>query len=162
MAPLFGGLVLFTANFFPYWNQEHGWPFVFMVRESEVGGPGGPTVLYGPWPFDDPPLVAFRPGLLVVNVLVGMALLAAITLAVQSWFSPQKRPFQYSLRLLLVWTSLGAVLIVFFQAAAGKEGPVWATVHFCRWLLFLAVFFCIFILGRRIVLLVRAIRFPKE
>jgi hypothetical protein len=101
--------VLLAANVFPYGGDpgyQHGLPFVYMVRESQV--PGGLTIFYAPWPLDDPPLVEFRPTFLLLNVLCGSLLTAAAAVIPLYWLRVHRRPLHFGLRAAF---GLGAVVL---------------------------------------------------
>ena len=108
-AILYAGVLLVT-NIFPHYNQWHGWPFVYMFRESRV--PGDLTVYYGPWPIDDPPLVLFRPVVLVVNGVIGIFLTLSAAISAAYWLRLFQKPLQFSLRMLLGLTTASAGLAV--------------------------------------------------
>ena len=106
---IFYSCVFLAANICPHGLQEHGWPFVYMVREWRV--PGGLTFVYGPWPLYSPPLVSFEPMWLVLNILCGIVLTclaAAITLF---WLRVCPRPLQFSLRILFGFAIVVACLL---------------------------------------------------
>jgi hypothetical protein len=92
---------LTAANIIPLGFQEHGWPFVYMERLDRVPGPL-PNILYGPWPFYDPPLVSFRPLMLAANVLCGAFFVAISILAAKYWLLVRQQPFHFTVRTLLV------------------------------------------------------------
>lgn len=97
------GCALAAANVLPRVDQEHGWPLVYMTREWKVYG--DLTVLYGPWPLDDPPLESFRPVLLAVDVVFGILLMLAAAFMAVYWLRARQRPLQFSLRALLGLTA---------------------------------------------------------
>ncbi len=67
--------------------------------------PGGLTVLYGFWPFDNPPLLRFRPALLVLDILCGGLLTVMATVIPLYWLRVRERPVQFTLRGLLGLTT---------------------------------------------------------
>lgn len=105
--------VLLAANIFPCYpcgySQEHGWPLVYMARGSRV--PGGITILYGPWPIDNPPLVWFRPTMLLFDVVCGVALTVAAGAIPLYWLRTHPKPARFSLRVLFGLTALVACLL---------------------------------------------------
>jgi hypothetical protein len=100
---------LVAANIIPHGEAEHGWPFVYMVREIRV--PGGLSIDYGPWPFYDPPLVWFRPIWLTFNILCGGVLTVASAAIPIYWLRTHRKPVQFSLRSLLVLDAIAACLL---------------------------------------------------
>ena len=104
---------LFVANILPHGDQRHGWPFVYMVRQWRVPGPF--TIMYGPWPFDDPPIVQFRPILLGLNCLIGVLLTVFAAIVPAYWFRVRQRPVQFSLQTLFVATTLVACLLALLK-----------------------------------------------
>ena len=92
--------------------QAHGWPFVYMVRETNIPGDLH-NVLYGPWPLfsPSPPLVSFEPMRLVLDVLCGIALTCLAPILCLYWLRVRRRPFQFSLRSLFVLTTTAACLL---------------------------------------------------
>lgn len=90
---------LVVANVFPRLNHRHGWPLVYMVRETRV--PGDLTVFYGPWPFDDPPLVTFSAGFLAINGFLGTLLAFVAAILVIYWLRVTRLSFRFSLRTLM-------------------------------------------------------------
>jgi hypothetical protein len=99
-----------AANVFPIREQEHGWPVIYMVRQDRVPGPLL-NILYGPWPFDNPPIVQFWPAMLFLNMLVG-SLFTAISAAVPVyWLRARHGPIHFSLRSLFVLTTFTACVL---------------------------------------------------
>ena len=70
--------------------------------------PGGLTIMYRPWPLDNPPIVQLRPTLLYLNILIGSILTALATIVPVYWLRLQQRPFHFSLRSLFVLTTIVA------------------------------------------------------
>ena len=128
---------LVVANVFPYYRQqeqEHGWPFVYMVREGRV--PGGLTIYYGPWPLDDPPLLKFWPAMLVANVLCGVALAAVASTVPVYWLRVRGRPVHFSLLSLFVLTTLVACicsLLKWFNPSANYFSMAVAAIVLSSW-----------------------------
>jgi len=98
---------LVAANVYPHGDQQHGWPFVYMVRLSRVPGPL-PNILYGPWPFFNPPIVQFQPALLLVNIFCAGLLVTMATAVPVYWLRRSVSRFQFGLRSLLVLTAVVA------------------------------------------------------
>ena len=66
------------------------------------------TMMYRPWPLDNPPIVQLRPTLLYLNILIGSILTALATIVPVYWLRLQQRPFHFSLRSLFVLTTIVA------------------------------------------------------
>jgi hypothetical protein len=107
------GCSFLVANIFPHGLQEHGWPLIYMVREWRV--PGDFTILYGPWPIDDPPLIWFRPTCLLLNVLCGIVLTCLASVVSLYWLRVRRRPLQFSLRGLFGFTAVTACFLALFK-----------------------------------------------
>lgn len=105
--------VLLAANILPCYpcgyEQEHGWPLVYMARESQVRR--GVTILYGPWPIDDPPLIWFRPTMLLLDVVCGVVLTVAAGAIALYWLRAHPKPVRFSLRAVFGLTTLVACLL---------------------------------------------------
>lgn len=114
------GCSLLTANVFPFFPrrvQEHGWPCVYMVRERKVAGPF--TILYGPWPFDDPPIERFSPIALAFNVVVGIVLMSFAAAISIYWLTAQRTRLQFGLFTLFeVFTGI----VIWLKLAKASSG----------------------------------------
>lgn len=130
---------LVAANVFPHGDQEHGWPFVYMVRQLRVPGPL-PNIIYGPWPLDDPPIVQFRPTLLVLNCLCGMLLAVLATIMPAYWLRVRQRPVQFSLRTLFVLTTVVACLLAVLKGWYPDQLNSWNALALAIVSLFLLVY----------------------
>jgi hypothetical protein len=105
-------LVVVAANFSfegTAHGQEHGWPLVYMIRESDV--PGDLTVLYGPWPFDDPPLIEFRWFALAANISLGICFAGVVAGCAVYWLRQGRRKWQISLLNLFVLLTIAALAV---------------------------------------------------
>ncbi len=108
-------------------GQEHGWPFVYMVRASRVLG--GLTILYPMWPLGDPPLLQFRATVLILNVLIGSLLTALAVVVPIYWLRVRQRPVQFSLRTLFVLTTVVACLLALLKCCYPDRVNVWIAVE---------------------------------
>ena len=93
-----------------------------MVREGQT--PGGLTVLYGLWPFDNPPLLQFRPTVLLVDILCGSLLTGLATIIPVYWLRVRGRPAQFTLRGVLGLITVVACLerLKVYGAASSRVG----------------------------------------
>lgn len=124
-----------VANIFPHGDQQHGWPFVYMVRAWLV--PGGLTILYGPWPLDNPPIVKFWPAMLFLNVLCGGLLATVATVVPVYWLRLRQKPVHFSLRSLFVLTTGVACILGLLKWFFPQANCVWyaaAIVSEASWL----------------------------
>ena len=121
------GCIFAAANIGPQLRcQAHGWPFVYMVRETQI--PGGLTILYGPWPIasPSPPLVSFEPTWLFLDVLCGIVLTCLAPVICLYWLRVRRRPLQFSLRGLFIFTTLVACLLGFLKFFHPDFGNDWS------------------------------------
>ncbi len=119
-------------------GQEHGWPFVYMVRASR--GSGGFTIMYPMWPLGDPPLVSFRPTLLFLNVLCGVLLVVLAAIVPAYWLRVRQRPLQFSLRTLFVLTTVVACLLALLKCCYPDRVEVGSAVGLAIVFLFSLVY----------------------
>ena len=133
---------LLVANVFPRGNQEHGWPFVYMVRQDRVPGPL-PNIFYGPWPLANPPIVQFWPTLLVLNCLCGLLLTVLATMVPVYWLRVRQRPVQFSLRSLFVLTTVVACLLALLRWCYGDRLKLWVAVDLWIEFSFLLVYYVV-------------------
>ncbi len=138
-----GGLAV--ANVFPcrlsIAEQEHGWPFVYMIRASRV--PGGLTILYPMWPLGDPPLLQFRPTMLLLNCLCGILLVVIATIIPPYWLRVRQRPVQFSLRTLIVLTTVVACLLALLKCCYPDRVNVGIVVELAIFSLFSLVYYVV-------------------
>lgn len=73
-------------------GYRHGWPLVYMTRESRIPGPF--TVYAGPWPFFKSSLETFEPGYLSVDCVVALALIVASMFALHRLLILEPYPVQ--------------------------------------------------------------------
>ena len=140
---------LSAANIFPHGNnvnlnQQHGWPFVYMVREWQI--PGGMSVFYGPWPFDDSPIVLFRPILLGLNCLIGILLTVFAATIPAYWLRVRQRPVQFSLQTLFLVTTLVACLLALLKVFCPEQFEhfnVWTAIELAIVLSFLLAYYVV-------------------
>ena len=123
------GCIFVAANICPYRflvskDQQHGWPFAYMLREWRVPGPF--TVLYGWWPLDKPPLIWFRPTALLLNVLVGVLLTCLTAFIAEYWVRRNPKFFHLSVRRLIGLIAVVACSIGLLELyIAGGSFPLW-------------------------------------
>ena len=122
-AVLYAGAIA-VKNIFPNGYQEHGWPFVYMVRQRWVPGPLC-NITYGPWPLYNPPLAKFWPELLALNVLIGAVLVGLASVVPCYWLRLRKTPVHFSLRSLLGLTTIVACLLAVWKTYYRCEIDVW-------------------------------------
>jgi hypothetical protein len=117
--------------------QVHGWPFVYMVRETHVGGELH-NILNGPWPLFSPPLVSFWPMWLLLDVLCGIVLMGLAAAIALYWLRVRRRPLQFGLRNLFLFVTVVACLLglfKFFNPGFGETFGLWFTIAWCMLLL---------------------------
>jgi hypothetical protein len=117
--------------------QVHGWPFVYMVRATHVGGELH-NILYGPWPLFSPPLVSFWPMWLLLDVLCGIVLMGLAVAIALYWLRVRRQPLQFGLRNLFLFMTVVACLLglfKFFNPGFGETFGLWFTIAWCMLLL---------------------------
>jgi hypothetical protein len=153
------GCVFAAANVFPYKflqevDQQHGWPFGYMLRETRV--PGGFTVFYGMWPVYDPPLIWFRPTALLLDVCVATLLMCLTVPIAEYWLRMRPKYLRLTQRRLVGLAAVLVGLVSFVEFNTGGSGGLWKYLElfcFCaQWLIYVTPILLVVTAARWLVL----------
>jgi len=79
--------------------------------------PGDLTIYYGPWPWDNPPLIWFRPMALLFDIFAGAVLVCLAAFLVEYWLRFGRKPIAGSPQL--------AKRCEFPSSAASRAATTW-------------------------------------
>jgi hypothetical protein len=87
----------------------HGWPLRYLERDGQLHG--DLTVLSDLFPFDEAPVLEFRPLRIVPDVMIAAMILLCYTAATEYWLRTRGRGNRFSLRSLLAFVAFVAVIL---------------------------------------------------
>ena len=104
----------------------HGYPWSYLEREYISISPSSR------FPFDDSPIIEFRPVYLVADVVLAMVIIVCTAIVTERQLR-QPRPFQFRVKGLLIVTALVAVVLASHRYWH-PDWNVWLSVHLAVWL----------------------------
>jgi hypothetical protein len=103
-----------SINYYYLINDElsHGWPLVYMQRDSRIANADMGGMYHGAWPFENNPgpIRQFRIDFLILDVIVALILTCLTIAPIESLLQARKVQTQFSLGSMLTITAIACLV----------------------------------------------------